>query len=72
MNKYETKQYSIKFQNADYAYFENNKLGDDDAGGLWFKNRVLIDYDGVYELDNEIIETLKSNGYNMDYAIIND
>ena len=60
------------FQTADYAYFEHNKMGDDYAGGLWFENKSLIDYDGVYELPNEIIKALIENGYNMDEAIIED
>ena len=68
----QTKSFEIMFQTADYAYFEHNKMGDDYAGGLWFENKSLIDYDGVYELPNEIIKALIENGYNMDEAIIED
>lgn len=67
----QTKRFEIMFKNAEYAYFEHNKMGDDYAGGLWFNLKgELIDYDGVYELPNEIIEALQNKGYNMDYAII--
>jgi hypothetical protein len=64
----ETKNFSIGFSNPDYAYFEHNQHGDEHAGGLWFKDKVLFDYDGVFELDNEIIQALENKGYNMDYA----
>lgn len=63
-----TKNYEIGFSSPDYAYFEHNKYGDENAGGLWFKNKVLFDYDGVFELDTEVIQALENKGYNMDYA----
>lgn len=48
--------------NAQYGYFEHNKTGT--GGGLWFDERkVLIDYDGVFELPEPIISALKKHGY---------
>jgi len=51
-----------------YAYFEHNTVGDDCAGGMWFKNKELFDYDGVFELAPEVIELMEKEGYNMSYA----
>jgi len=51
-----------------YAYFEHDEEGDNYAGGMWFKNKELIDYDGVYDLPKELIIYLEQEGYNMDYA----
>lgn len=33
------------------------------AGGLWFKDDLLIDYDGVFALPKEVIEALKKLGF---------
>jgi len=52
----------------EYAYFEHDEVGDDIAGGMWFNNKELVDYDGVFELPSEIIVLMESQGYNMDYA----
>ena len=36
---------------------------------MWFdESKELIDYDGVFELPNEIIEAMEKLGYNMNYA----
>ena len=43
--------------------FEHNELGDEYAGGLWFKGKNLVDYDGVYALPKEIQQWLINNGY---------
>jgi hypothetical protein len=48
-----TQNFNIGFSNPDYAYFEHNKYGDENAGGLWFKDKILFDYDGVF--DNTLI-----------------
>ena len=44
--------------------------GDEVGIGLWFSegDKVLSDYDGVFELPKEAIELLEENGYNADYA----
>lgn len=73
MNEYKfdlnlsTDNYEIQIdQAAGYGYFENNKLGDNDAGGLWFESGILVDYDGVYELPEEVETALKKAGYLLD------
>ncbi len=46
--------------------FEHNELGDECAGGLWFNEGdngvTLIDYDGVFELPEEVAEALRGKG----------
>jgi len=47
-----------------YGYFEHNELGDECGGGLWFDDELkLTDYDGVFELPNEVKVTLYKFGY---------
>jgi len=53
---------------SEYLYFENDKTGEDDCGGMWFNNKELYDYDGCFEIPMKVIEQLESEGYNMDYA----
>lgn len=36
--------------------------------GLWFDEKDLYDYDGVFSLCSELIEWLEELGYNCDYA----
>lgn len=36
---------------------------DEIAGGLWFEDDRLIDYDGVFELPKEVIEGLTLLGF---------
>lgn len=53
--------------NANYGYFQNDITGTE--GGLWFNsNKELTDYDGVFELPNEVILMIESLGFNADYA----
>jgi hypothetical protein len=46
-------------------YFEHNIYGDDVAGRLWFEDKNLIDYDGVFTLPREIIQMLLDKGYTV-------
>ena len=49
--------------------FEHARLGDEGgSGGLWFDGTHLVDYDGVYNLPNGVIEICEHIGFNMDYA----
>ena len=34
-------------------------------GGLWFKGKTLVDYDGVFSLSHAIIDKLEENGYDV-------
>ena len=49
-----------------YGCFEHDNYGEDLGGGLWFEGNVLVDYDGVFELPEEVAEGLKELGFNVD------
>lgn len=42
-----------------------NETGYFNTGGLWWKDKKLIDYDGVFELPLPVKEALKSLGYDI-------
>jgi len=45
------------------GYFEHDDLGE--GGGLWFTDWELVDYDGVYELPEEVEEAIKHLGFSL-------
>lgn len=55
---------------TNYGYFENINNGN--SGGLWFENNEIIDYDGVYELPQAVIEAVKKLGYGIDSSFERD
>ena len=34
-------------------------------GGLWFEGNELVDYDGIYALSSEVLDTLEENGFDV-------
>jgi hypothetical protein len=40
-------------------------------GGLWFDNKELVDYDGVYELPDAVLNELSKMGYDVS-EMLND
>lgn len=62
--KIETKHFTVQVDTgAQYGYFEHNTLGEDCAGGLWFNDQHLYDYDGVFAIPTEVAEALTAWGY---------
>lgn len=49
---------------AQYGYFE--RASDGEGGGLWFDNKALTDYDGVWELPMSVIAALRGAGLTVD------
>ena len=50
-----------------YGWFEHNDYGDEYGGGLWFKDRELVDYDGIGGyLPKEILDALEANGFDVE------
>ena len=45
------------------GYFEHDDLGE--GGGLWFTDWELVDYDGVYELPEEVVKAIKMLDFSM-------
>lgn len=63
-----TENFEIMIDPAnDYGYFEHHKEGEDCAGGLWFEHNELVDYDGVYELPEEVEDALHAAGYVIEW-----
>ena len=59
---------TIGIKSEDYGWFEfyDKKTGGNRwhaEGGLWFEDKVLTDYDGVFDLPDFIIDKLKELGY---------
>jgi hypothetical protein len=56
-------------EDGDPVGFEHARLGEEGgSGGLWFDGTHLVDYDGVYNLPQGVIEICEKVGFNMDYA----
>ena len=60
--------WNIQIDNdAQYGYFEHNHTGA--GGGLWFEiqggEQVLIDYDGVMSLPEQVESALADYGYKI-------
>ena len=54
-----------------YGYFEHDRLGEEGgAGGLWFKGKELVDYDGVWALNKEIATALRERGYEVSWTCV--
>jgi len=65
-----TMQFNIKVNDAkNYGSFECYDVDDCETyyaeGGLWFVNKELVDYDGVFELPSQILDYLEDNGYDV-------
>lgn len=50
-------------EDENYYFFEHATLGDEGyCGGVWVKNRYIMDYDGVYNLPEDVEAILYSLG----------
>lgn len=62
---------SVDMEGSSYEYQEDE---DDEetyiSGSLEFENKVLIGYDGCYELPIEVIEAVKDLGHKIDEAVL--
>ena len=61
---------TVNINNGNYGWFElyDIETGGEDVyaeGGLWFKGKYLVDYDGVFELPKYIMDKLVEMGYSM-------
>ena len=62
---------TLGIKDSTYGWFEiyDEESGGDDwhaEGGLWFNNKDVTDYDGVFSLPSGVLELLKENGYNTE------
>ena len=53
-----------------FEIYDQESGGEDyyGEGGLWFKGNELIDYDGVFEIDEEVVKCLKDWGADVSYV----
>jgi hypothetical protein len=63
-----TLEITVGINSDDYGWFElyDIESGGEDwyaEGGLWIKDKVITDYDGVFSLSPAITEKLKEWGY---------
>ncbi|MEQ1601291.1 MAG: hypothetical protein ABL885_05925 [Methylophilaceae bacterium] len=64
---FETTNFTIEIDEVNgNGYFEHNRLGDGCAGGLWFEDKILVDYDGVFELPRDVVRVLLEAGHSGD------
>ena len=61
---------SVGINHGEYGWFEvyDDKTGGENwyaEGGLWFRNKELVDYDGVFELPTCVLDKLEEIGINV-------
>ena len=49
---------------ANYGYWERSDGSE--GGGLWFDGKVLIDYDGAFDLPRAVYDELRSLGFEVE------
>lgn len=64
--KIETKEFDVEISTSEqYGYFEHNELGDEYAGGLWFEDNELVDFDGCGVLPIEVADAIIELGFKV-------
>ncbi len=66
-----TLEVTVGIKSEDYGWFEvyDIESGGEEwyaEGGIWFDNKTVTDYDGVFSLPVPVIEKLREWGYNCD------
>ena len=51
-----------------YAFFENQISGCE--GGIWLEGKIVVDYDGVFELPKKVVQALQGLGYSFKRNIL--
>jgi len=57
------------YEDGEGSWEYQSDEGDEETyseGGLWFEDKTLIDYDGCYELPEEVQLALKELGYSLE------
>ena len=69
-----TMQYSVGWDKEEgtgwFEMYDEESGGEDyyAEGGLWFDGKELNDYDGVFELDENVVKCLKDWGADTSYV----
>jgi hypothetical protein len=53
---------------TNYGYFENQVT--ETSGGIWFKGRMVTEYDGVFELPANVVKALRTLRKSFDKFIL--
>jgi len=65
--KIQIKKFEIVInKNEEEGYFEHEDFGEELGGGLWFKNKELVDFDGTYSLPSDVAEGIIKLGFKVD------
>ena len=56
------------YTSGSFEVYDTDSAGDEyyGEGGLWFRDNILVDYDGVYSLMPQIIVQLKAIGLGIE------
>ncbi len=58
---------------TNHGWFEHHKLGEEAGGGLWFDEEgILEDYDGVFNLPEDVVKGIRELGYKVPDTICVD
>jgi len=50
----------------DHVFFESNEFGEDDQANLWInKDKEIYDYEGCYEIPEEVMFLMTVLGYTL-------
>ena len=63
-----TMDITITEDGSGHVIWDIEELEMEECIGLWFDENELIDYDGVFELPEQLITFLNSQGYDMAWA----
>ena len=69
-----TMQYTVIWdkddQRGSFELYDEESGGEDyyGEGGLWFEGNELVDYDGVFEIDDEVVKCLEDWGADVTYV----
>lgn len=69
MNTIQTANFELRLHRQEdngnqYGSFEHHEHGDEYGGTLWFKDRELVDYDGIAGyLPKEVLDALENMGF---------
>jgi len=72
---YTEMKFILKLRQNDYGsvtsgsfeVYDTDSAGDEyyGEGGLWFRDNILVDYDGVYSLMPQVVKKLKALGFGI-------
>jgi hypothetical protein len=59
------KEYTGVIHAGHHAVFEHNEFGEDDGVKIYLKGKVITDYEYCYEIPEEVMTYMTSEGYSF-------